>query len=76
MSQLNINLSGEFEEALERLMRLRRIRTKSDAIRLAIQESLERALAETRDYDFTGLVGRARDFDATGDEPAQPWTRS
>src|SRR5436305_5480604 len=42
MPQLNIHLTPEFEAALTEYMRLRRVRTKSDAVRLAIQEAVER----------------------------------
>ena len=42
MSQINVHLTAEFEQALAELMRLRQIKTKSDAIRAAVQEALER----------------------------------
>ena len=41
--QIHINLSAELESALDRFMRLRHFRTKSEAVRVAIQEGLERA---------------------------------
>ena len=44
MSQINLHTTPTFERALARLMRLRRIGTKSEAIRLAVEE-LPRASA-------------------------------
>ena len=43
MSQLNVNLDQATEENLRQLMRLRAIRTKSDAVRVALAEAVERA---------------------------------
>ena len=42
MGQLNIILTPEFERDLQRLMKIRGIRTKSDAIRVAVQEIARR----------------------------------
>ena len=56
MSQLNINLTREFETALERLMRARGIKTKAEAVRLAVREALERTHTE-RGADFTSWIG-------------------
>ncbi len=42
MGQLNIILTPEFERDLQYLMRVRGIRTKSDAIRIAVQEIANR----------------------------------
>lgn len=64
---MNINLSDEFEDDLERLMRLRRIRTKSEAVRVAVRESLERSLRQAQAPDFRTWLGRAR-----GDENPAP----
>ena len=41
MTQLNINLNREFESDLKRYMRLRGIKTKSDAVRCAVREAVE-----------------------------------
>lgn len=57
MSQLNIHLSPEFEQVLAEYMRLRGLRTKSDAIRLAVRESLERELRRHQTPDFSAWVG-------------------
>jgi Arc/MetJ-type ribon-helix-helix transcriptional regulator len=57
MSQINIHLTTEFEQALAEFMRLRKIKTKSDAIRAAIQEALERARRRHESPDFSRWVG-------------------
>jgi Arc/MetJ-type ribon-helix-helix transcriptional regulator len=57
MSQINIHLTTEFEQALAELMRLRHIKTKSDAIRAAVQEALERELRRRETPDFLQWVG-------------------
>jgi Arc/MetJ-type ribon-helix-helix transcriptional regulator len=57
MPQLNLHLTPEFEEALAEYMRLRRIRTKSDAIRVALQEAVEREHRRKRSPDFSRWLG-------------------
>ncbi len=52
MPQLNINLTPSFEEKLERFMKIRGIPNKSDAVRIAVQEGLERSLAVQTTCDF------------------------
>lgn len=61
MSQLNIRADKTLERNLSRLMKVRRIATKSEAIRLAVHESLERALRENgAATDFASWIGWAR----------------
>ena len=57
MPQLNIQMTPEFAEALERFMRMRALKTKSEAVRVAVQEGLERARAEGQDRDYTSWLG-------------------
>jgi hypothetical protein len=57
MSQLNVHLTPEFEQVLAEYMRLRGIRTKSDAVRLALQEAVEREKRLHRVPDFTRWLG-------------------
>ncbi len=45
MGQINIILSPEFERDLQELMKIRGIRTKSDAIRIAVREIVHRGPA-------------------------------
>lgn len=59
MAQLNVNLTPEFERAMERLMRLRGIATKSEAVRVAVQEAAEQAERDSEQYDFSRLIGLA-----------------
>jgi hypothetical protein len=44
MSQINLHTTPAFEKALARLMRVRRIATKSEAIRLAVEEAAAREM--------------------------------
>lgn len=57
MSQINLHVKPDFERDLERFMRIRGIRTKSEAIRIAVREGLERARAVPRAKGFTKLAG-------------------
>jgi len=57
MSQITIHLTAEFEQALADFMRLRQIKTKSDAIRAALQEALEREQRRRMTPDFSRWVG-------------------
>jgi hypothetical protein len=59
MGQININMTPEFEAALERLMRLRGIRSKSEAIREAVAESADRAREAAPVEDFSDWIGAA-----------------
>jgi len=60
MAQLNIHVRPDFEEDLARLMRLRKIPTKSQAIRLAVHEGVERAAqARSGPTDFRRWSGWA-----------------
>lgn len=56
MKQLNLNVTPEFERDLRRLMKLRNIARKSDAIRLAVREAVER-LAAGAECDFRAWLG-------------------
>lgn len=60
MPQLNINLTEEFEADLTRFMRIRKIPTKSEAVRVAVRESLERSMRGAEAPDFGSWLGRAR----------------
>lgn len=58
MSQLNIHLTQEFEHRLSRLMRVRQIKTKSEAVRIAVEETLERSLERGAPAtDFHSWIG-------------------
>ena len=55
MAQLNIHMTPEFERALRRLMRMRKIATKSEAVRIAVLEAAEPARAKRG--AFRALLG-------------------
>ena len=57
MAQLNINLTSDFERNLKRFMRLRKIKSKSDAIRIAVKEVLEISQNKKRVNDFSKWIG-------------------
>ena len=57
MAQLNINQTPEFESDLTRLMRIRKLRTKSEAIRWAVKESLQRALEQNEGGPYMDWIG-------------------
>jgi hypothetical protein len=59
VGQLNINMTEELEVALGRFMRLRGVRTKSEAIRLAVQEGVERSLQGGKRRSFRPWLGAA-----------------
>jgi hypothetical protein len=60
MAQINLHVTAEFEEALSEFMRLRRVPTKSDAIRLAVKEAAQRESEHRRATDFSRWLGLAR----------------
>lgn len=59
MTQLNVNMTPEFEAALSRFMRMRGIRKKSDAIRIAIAEGVERGAGRAGECRFSDWLGAA-----------------
>lgn len=59
MAQLNMHMTPEFADDLDRFMRARKLANKSEAIRLAVREGLERALDEAGCTDFRSLIGAA-----------------
>ncbi|MCC6807726.1 MAG: hypothetical protein IT381_09900 [Deltaproteobacteria bacterium] len=54
MAQLNLNLTDEFERDLRTLMKARKIKQKSEAIRYAVSAA---ANAEKKRKDFDTLLG-------------------
>ena len=57
MTQLNMHIKPEFERDLARFMSLRGLRPKSEAIRLAVREGLERARAAPPGRSFISWAG-------------------
>ena len=59
MPQLNIHVTPEFAENLRRFMGLRGLRTKSEAVRVAVHESLEREQRASCPSQFGSWRGMA-----------------
>jgi len=59
MTQLNIHMTPAFEKTLHRLMKVRHINTKAEAIRIAVKEALEHSILNTRPVDFSEWIGLA-----------------
>jgi hypothetical protein len=57
MGQLNMHVTQEFEQALAELMRRRGLATKSEAIRVAVQEAVARLRRERQRADFRDWLG-------------------
>lgn len=56
MKQLNLNVTPEFERDLRRYMKRRKITRKSEAIRRAIREAVQRG-SNTQAYDYRTWLG-------------------
>jgi len=57
MAQLNIHITEEFEKALLSYMRIRGLKTKSEAVRQAVREGLALAVAQQRMIDHSQWIG-------------------
>lgn len=57
MSQFNLNLTPEFEKALERFRRIRKLKSRSEAMRVAVLESLEREIGTSRVQEYSTWIG-------------------
>lgn len=57
MGQLNIHMTPAFEQTLRQFMCARGIQSKSEAIRVAVEEGLMRASARARPVEFSEWVG-------------------
>jgi len=69
MAQLNVNVTPDFERALKRLMKARGLKTKSDAVRLAVLETAERATLAAKKVDWSALRGLALTFGEANPNP-------
>jgi hypothetical protein len=65
-------VANKLGQDLHRLLRVRKITTKSEAIRLAVRESLERSLQETSSVNYREWIDLAKG----GGENLQPRFRS
>ncbi len=59
MPQLNIHVTPDFAEALETVRQARGLRTKSETVRLIVQEAAARLNEQGDPYDFDRLIGLA-----------------
>lgn len=57
MAQLNVHLTPDFENALQRFKDLRGLPSKSEAVRVAVQEALERETRLPPKVDFRDWLG-------------------
>ncbi len=57
MPQLNVHLTPEFQRSLAEYMRLRDLKTKSEAVRQAVLEALEVQISRRRTADFGSWLG-------------------
>lgn len=57
MAQLNIHMTDDFGKTLARFMKKRGIATKSEAIRVAVREALERATRSPSNVDYAKWLG-------------------
>ncbi len=57
MPQINLNVTPQFREDLERLIRLRGLSSRSQAIRIAVREAVERVLTATPGGGVASLRG-------------------
>ena len=60
MAQLNINVTPEFERDLRTFMKIRGVRQKSQAIRLALHELISRLKGTISGIDYRQLVWCAK----------------
>lgn len=57
MGQFNMHVTPDFDQALAELMRRRRVATKSEAIRMAVLETVARLRGERSRVDFREWIG-------------------
>ena len=57
MRQLNIHMNAAFAQDLKRFMKARHIKTKAEAVRMAIKEGLEHSVNLIKPTDFNAWLG-------------------
>lgn len=62
MNPLNVPMNEALEHDLRQFMRMRDIKTESEAVRIAIKEGLESAYKKKKPFDFGKLLGKANAF--------------
>lgn len=59
MNQINLQVTADFEKSLSILQKHRHIKSKSEAIRVAVIEAAQKALAGKKTTDFHSWIGLA-----------------
>jgi hypothetical protein len=57
MKQLNIHITPQFESVLKKFMKYKKLNQKSAAIRLALEEGVERVESQKTQDNFLSWVG-------------------
>ncbi len=60
MPQMNMHVTPDFARDLRRVMRARKYRSKSDAIRDAVRALAAKVESESKPFDFRSLAGIAK----------------
>jgi hypothetical protein len=60
MAQLNVHLTPDLEHALQRFKELRGLPSKSEAVRVAVHEAVERETRQAPRVDFREWLGLGR----------------
>ncbi len=60
MGQLNMQMTPAFEKALQRFMKVRGVKTKSEAIRIAVEDALASSTRRLQAANFHEWVGLGR----------------
>ncbi|HSW94092.1 MAG TPA: hypothetical protein VLJ15_07060 [Gammaproteobacteria bacterium] len=61
MTQLNIHMTPGFERELAKFMKIRHLKTKAEAVRIAIKEGLEHSV-QAKPTDFSAWVGIGKEI--------------
>lgn len=59
MTQINLHVTPEFEKELQQLMKVKQLKTKALAIRIAVKECLAHSIAQKIPTDFSQWAGLA-----------------
>lgn len=60
MTQLNLHVNPSFEKELQQFMKVKHIKTKAEAIRVAVKESLAHSIQHIKSVDFSKWIGLAK----------------
>jgi len=61
MTQLNIHMTPIFEQELKKFMKMRRLKTKAEAVRIAVKEGLEHSV-QAKPTDFSNWIGLGKEI--------------